>query len=652
MIEALIELALNTPTPSPVPAPSQIVQTITTTQSQEQQTEAEPSQESAEEDSGETVIVRAKKLSKPFANVTFDRMDIYTNPASKADALLAVADLQFATNNSNSADIVLRGGLARLTRVYFNDVPIYEAVRGSSLLQTTNGFSIFNTSVIKSIETYSTAPPAYFANTAGGAVRILPDDEAYNGSNFEVNTTRIGFGLTRQLKQNNGSYVQIYGDHRNLKPLLLTNPKLEEMVISSRGLNFGINSLLRLSDKTELRLFTSNDIDEGLYPFSLFDPNRTLGLDKKRSYNIASVEREIGNARLKIDVSKSFVEEQAKINQDVFTSKNQYTYIDANMAGRVQGMSLSYRYGATFEEFNLKTNAQFTRPQIGFADSFIAKGHEKYGAVYGFATYQPKPWLSIAIGGREYFDNDLKLKPTRQISASINDIDSRHKIIAAYGEYGSVVLPSRSAFEGISTASSQQASLDYKYTFDANIFAIGIYQKIDNALGSRTKISGIDMSYAFMPRENIEVSGTIARTLPHEINNGLKERGTNHLDYLFKQKIKIGLGNGRSMNFNYTTMSGQVYSLPIGTSANRIGDLEPIFSRKNNLQMGDFQSLDFNFIQRYRLSEKLRPIFYLNINNLFDRKNDSDIRFNDDFTQHKFGEYLPRTIVIGTLIDF
>lgn len=644
MLEAIIELALSQPTPSPNQPPVEIVQP------QEPTTEDVGPEEAV--DDGETVIVRAKRLSKPFANITFDKMDIYTNPASKADALLAVADLQFATNNNNSADIVLRGGLAKLTRVYFNDVPIYEAVRGTSLLQTTNGFSIFNTSVIKSIETYSTAPPSYFANTAGGAVRILPDDDAFNSATFEVNSTRIGFSLTRQLPPNNGSFVQFYGDHRNLSPLLITNPKLQDLVTSSRGLNFGVNSLFKLNDKQELRFFTSNDVDDGLYPYSLFDPNKELRTLKHRSYNIISYEQEIGDVRLKFDIAKTFVNERAEVVRDVFLIKNQYTYLDANVAGRAANMPLSYRIGATFEDFNLKTDAQFLRPQNSFAGNFMAKAHGDYGAYYGFITYQPKDWFSLAIGGRGYFQNDMGIKPTRQISASFNDNTNRHKVIVSYGEYGSVVLPSRSAFEGLSVASSQQAALDYKYINDTNLFSIGIYQKIDTALGLRTKISGIDMSYGFMIGDNIEVSGTMAQSLPYEIYNSQKQRGQNHLDYLFKQKVKFGLGNGRSINFNFTAMSGQVYSLPISTTRDQLGDWQPIYAKRNTEQMGDFQSMDVNYIQRVRLSPNLRPVIYINVNNLFDRTNYSDIRFNDDFSQHKFGNYLSRTVVIGMLFDF
>jgi len=648
MLLALLDLALASPEPTSAPAPTE-----QTERQSPQEVQSENNDAAADNlEAGETVIIRAQRLSKPFANISFEKMDIYTNPASKADALLAVADLQFATNNNNSADIVLRGGLARLSRTYFNDVPIYEAVRGSSLLQTTHGFSIFNTSTIKSVETYSSAPPSYFANTAGGVIRILPDDDGFDSSSVEINTTRIGFNLTRQLPAKNGSFVQIYGEHRNIDPLLFTNPKLEDLVTSSRGLNFGINALIRLNEKQELRIFASNDLDDGLYPYSKFDGGLTLKNDKSRSYNIISFEQELGPARLKIDFSKTFIHEKAEIGVDVFTNTNQYTYLDANIAGRLASVPLSYRLGVTSEDIDLNSIAYFERPQIGLADSFRAASRGKYSAYYGFATYQPTNWLSVAIGGRGFFENDMNIAPTHQISASINTPSNRHKLIAAYGEYGAIILPYRSAFEGVSAAQSQQASLDYAYKNDATSFSIGIYQKIDVALGTRTKISGFDLSYGFMIGENIEISGTMARSLPYQIYNQEHQRGENHLDYLVKFKTKFGLGNGRSLNFNYTAMSGQVYSLPIGTAMDRLGDFQPIYGQRNTEQMNDFQSLDASYIQRLRLFEKMQPIFYVNINNLFDRTNQSEIRFSNNYSQHNFSNYLPRTIVFGMMFEF
>lgn len=639
MIQALLAAAMTT-----FAAPLQTMSVQT------EVVQNEPTQEEAVPE--EAVIVRVKRLSKPFANVSFDRMDIYTNPASKADALLAVADLQFATNNNNAADIVLRGGSSKLSRVYFNDVPIYEAVRGSTSLTTTRGFSIFNTSTIKSVETYSSAPPSYFANTAGGVIHILPDDDGNDSASFEINSTKIGFDFTRQLPSKNGSFLQIYGERKDLEPLLQTNPKLGKLVQFNRGLNLGINGLFRANENQEWRVLALNDIDDGLYPFSRFDATKTLNNKKRRSYNIVSFEQSLGDARLKLDVAKTYVRETNDFGRDVFVNNNQYSYLDANIAGRMARLKLSYRFGVTFEDFNLKSDARFSRPIIGFAGDFQSRAHAKYSAYYAFATYQPFDGVSLAIGGRGYFENDLGLAPTVQISAALNSPDERHKLIAAYGQYGAIVLPTHSAFEPLLIAKSGQASLDYKYINDTTNFAFGLYQKIDDIGTMRTKISGFDLSYGFMLGENIEVSGTMARSLPYELYNSQKQRSENHLDYLFKLKTKFGLGSGRSLNFNYTAMSGSVYSLPISTTTDRLGDLVPIYGKRNTEQMSAFASLDVNYIQRLKISADLQPIAYININNLLDKKNQSEVRFDESYTQHRFAHYLPRTVVVGLLFSY
>ncbi|MEO1256700.1 MAG: carboxypeptidase-like regulatory domain-containing protein, partial [Bacteroidota bacterium] len=103
---------------------------------------------------GETVVVTAKPLiSEEFKYVEIKKLEIYTNPAAKADPILAVNSLPSATTTDESANISLRGSSPIETSIYFNNVPIYDAVRYSQL----NGigtFSIFNTDIIKNVTVF------------------------------------------------------------------------------------------------------------------------------------------------------------------------------------------------------------------------------------------------------------------------------------------------------------------------------------------------------------------------------------------------------------------------------------------------------------------------------------------------------------------
>ena len=86
------------------------------------------------------VVVTAKPLiAEEFKYVKIQKMQIYTNPAAKADPILAVNSLPAATTIDESANISLRGSSPQETGVILNGIPLYQAVRytqlnGSALL--------------------------------------------------------------------------------------------------------------------------------------------------------------------------------------------------------------------------------------------------------------------------------------------------------------------------------------------------------------------------------------------------------------------------------------------------------------------------------------------------------------------------------------
>lgn len=125
------------------------------------------------------VIVNAKPLiSEEFQYVEIKKLDIYTNPAAKADPILAVNSLPSSTTTDESANISLRGSSPIETGTFLNNVPIYDAVRYSQL----NGigtFSIFNTSIIKDLVVFPGNPPLEFGNTTAGVISLSTDDQIF-----------------------------------------------------------------------------------------------------------------------------------------------------------------------------------------------------------------------------------------------------------------------------------------------------------------------------------------------------------------------------------------------------------------------------------------------------------------------------------------
>lgn len=602
---------------------------------------------------GETIIVKTRKISKPFANIVFRQMDIYTNPASKADVLLAVSDLQFATNNNNSAEVILRGGSPKLTRTYFNDVPIYEIVRGASQLQVSRGFSIFNTATIDGVETYASSPPAYFANTAGGVIRIMPQDTISEGGELQVNLTKLSLSYGVANKGPKRGYFQIYSDLSSLGPLISVNPDIGKRVQYEHGFDVGSNIFYALDDKNQIRLLNIYETEDAKYQYDLFKQDNFLGLKRNRNYNLFSFEHDFGQNRVKLDLAKTFINQSVDIDNNNYRNENQYDYADINLAGKFSKAPISYRFGINYENFDLFTRAAIIRPEINFAINADAQQTKDYGSIYGFATYNQSEYASYALGIRKYWKNSLDLDDSLQFSAAFKAKSKKHNFIISYGEYGAVVLPNRSAFDGISKGSSQSVSLDYKYKSGSNNFGFGLYNKKENLDGRETTINGFDGSFGFMFNPKTEISGTFARSIPYFYKNNEKQNGENKLDYLFKVKAKIVTAPSNYVNFIFTSMSGQAYSNPIGASQDINGEIIKIYGKLNDRKLKPYQSLDFNYIfsAKFWPNEK-KPIMYLNVNNILNHTNEAGVEYNQDLSQSKIRTYVKRTWVIGAIFSF
>lgn len=603
--------------------------------------------------SGETIIVKSRKISKPFANVVFRQLDIYTNPASKADVLLAVSDLQFATNNNNSAEVILRGGSHKLTRTYFNDIPIYEVVKGASQLQVSRGFSIFNTATIDGVETYASSPPSYFANTAGGVIRIMPQSAIQEGGELQINLTKatLSYGINSQGAKR--GYFQIYSDLTSLWPLIAVNPEIGNRVEHEYGFDIGTNIFYELDDKSQFRLLNIFVNEDAKYQYDLFKNDNYLGLKRNRNYNLFSFEHDLGQNRIKFDLAKTFVNQNIAIENNNYRNENQYDFIDLNLAGKLQKMPISYRFGANYENFNLVTNAAIVRPAINLDINSKAIENKDYGSLYGFATYNHGEFASYALGIRKYWKNSLDLDDSLQFSAAFKTKSKKHNFIFAYGEYGAVVLPSRSAFDGIGKGASKSISFDYKFKGNNFNFGFGIYDKTENLDNRETKINGFDGSFDFALNSKTEISGTFARSIPYFYKNDQKQNGENKLDYLFKLKAKIAITSSNYLNLSLTTMNGQYYSSPTGIIQDNIGDKIRVYDVLNNKKLKPFQSIDLNYITKGEFwPGNNKPIIYLNINNILNKTNEANMEFNQDLSQSIIRNHIKRTLVFGAISSF
>ncbi|MEM6380668.1 MAG: carboxypeptidase-like regulatory domain-containing protein, partial [Bacteroidota bacterium] len=243
---------------------------------------------------GETVVVTAKPLiAEEFKYVEINKIEIYTNPAAKADPILAVNSLPSSTTTDESANISLRGSSPIETGIYFNNVPIYDAVRYSQL----NGigtFSIFNTDIIKAVTVFPGNPPLEFGNATSGIIALNTDDRVLTENTNSLILSLANIGLSRQQKISENSSVKVFSNWQPSGPIKGVNPEALDEIKSFTSNDLGVYYYGSNSNLTWKLL--GYGVTEG-YQFNFKHPSfqGIFDQEKQRSFLIGTLERSLKN---------------------------------------------------------------------------------------------------------------------------------------------------------------------------------------------------------------------------------------------------------------------------------------------------------------------------------------------------------------------
>ncbi|UUL82497.1 carboxypeptidase-like regulatory domain-containing protein [Sphingomonas qomolangmaensis] len=589
------------------------------------------------------ILVTARKASLPFSRQVIEKIDLLTDPIANADALLAVAGLPSATNLDNSADVQLRGSAAGLSRTYYNDVPLYEVVRGSSVDQVTRVSSIFNASILRNIETYPTLSPAYLPNTAAGAVRIVP---AVDGSvpssvflGLPGTTASAAFALP------NGS-VQAYASAIDLSGTLALNPKLKATTDSFTSAAIGLSAVARTSGGTEVTSLSVIDVERGAYPLRLLNLSGVSTNRRLRSYNLVGVEAAVGDERLKLDLSATGTSNDLEYLGQKVSANNLYLYANADLAGNFLGGLIEYRTGVSGEHFRLAGAGAFTAD-----DAQARRRLEKltYGSAHAFVTLQPVAFLTLAVGGRQYTSGDRSPGATYSAAATLSSEDRRHKLIVGGGTFGAIIPPELISTTPLMRAQSRQVSIDYEFAGGPVDLKVGGYLKTDRVNESLTRIEGFDGSIVVRPTSWLRLSASFARS--RQRSAGF--RADRDLGHFVRIQSRLSLSATAAFNATFTTKSGAPYTRVLRGGADGAGGFFPVFDDTiNGARLRRFETLDVNIFERLQLTPKFAPIVFVGVTNLLDRRNESRPVYNADFSHEERSYFERRALSFGIVQSF
>lgn len=601
------------------------------------------------------VVVVARRISRAFAPHSADKLSLLTDPAARADPLMAVESLPFSTNTNNSADLELRGARSGLSRIYLNDVPIYESVRGSAVDRATRANSIFPAAIVGEVEVYPSHPPAYLAGSAGGALRVLTQDNARASGTFVVSSVAVAADRTLPSGGSGQNYLQPFVSVTDMGLATVINSELKASLRNFRSASVGINSQAEFSGGV-LRLFMQADHENGTYPLNLFTFEDDLRSRRDRRYAIASYGRRMGE----VDISASFAatgtEGRERFGIMDLENQNRYYFSAFDVAGQA-GKAISYRFGFDAERITLRSDgvvpALFYVYRPDGPEALVSRRSQlRETSAYLYSTATLSSQFALQGGIRQTVDSSLGGETGWQVGAAFSSPGGRHKLLAGVGTYFTADLPESSDQRGIARVTSSQASVDYQRLHARGRSGFSLFRSVEKAGETETVTKGLEASVAIDLTQKFSGRWSYA-LIDQTIDTAFgRQPGQGDLGGYFRTSLQYRHSSALIFGLYYAARNG-VFETPIvrGIPAAGADWVVPVFGTPSRLPR--YESLDVNVA--YILPRAIlgrRPISFLAISNMLDEENIQSYVYNDSYEKISPRFYQGRVISAGVVIAF
>ncbi len=316
----------------------------------------------------EEVVIRAERLiAEEFRAMKADKLQIYTNPAAKADPLLAVNSMPAATTLDESANISLRGSTSQETGIFLNNVPIYDGVRYGQL----NGigtFSIFNTALINNVQVFAGNPPLEYGNTSSGLIALQTDTNVPKKTATQLSLTLASVGVSSQRRLRKNSSFSFFANHQFSALLRGLNTASLARIRKFGSTDAGLYYFSQPSDKSSLRIFNYSLRENFTFDYRHPSFQGDFTADKTRNFTTASFQQRMGKGEFSINQGLSFSSSHFGYSlADIrLQSRDLYSSLNYFRSGKKWDVKGGLSHDNRWQQFN------GTLPQYDFA---VAPNH-------------------------------------------------------------------------------------------------------------------------------------------------------------------------------------------------------------------------------------------------------------------------------------
>ncbi len=594
----------------------------------------------------EVVITAAPLVAEEFRFDKINKIEIYTNPAAKADPILAVNSLPSATTTDESANISLRGSSSIETGTFLNNVPVYDAVRYSQL----NGigtFSIFNTSIIQDVSVFPGNPPLEFGSTTSGVISLRTDESIVEENTNAAIISLASIGASREQRINGNQSLKLFSNWQPSAAMKALNSEALRDIEDFESGDLGIY-WYGSTEKYAWKVLNYSVLEGYQFHFNHPSFSGIFSQKKVRSFLISSLDVNLKKGRLSFNngLSGSFGEyEYSNVafettNRDFFFGTNYL--LNQNSWSLKTGVSVDYRKNATEGNFHSVGYALGeNHPTVDFTSSDHIVPIE--GFLYG--KYFLSDQLTLGTGIRKNLP--VENQPnylSRQLNLSYSG--DRLNVILGTGKYHKIGFYENS--DQTFFSKSQQTSMDVRYEWSEAQISVSYFDKKSTFDGLKYEVNG----WEFFGEKSIgkQWRGSTSVTL-------LNASSMNETPYLYDINYFI------RANLAYRTRSFWTVEL---LSSNRQGILQEevrdaSFDPKfqvfepiawNTGRLPDYFNLGLSISKMYFLPKEQTLLVFASFNNILDYDNVRTYSYNFDYSSRSASLFSQRTGYVGVVINF
>lgn len=605
----------------------------------------------------EVMISAEKLIAEEFSVQKVEKLDIYMNPNAKADPLLAVNSIAAATTTDESANISLRGSSPAETGIFFDNVPIYDAVRFSQL----NGigtFSIFNTAIVDNVQIFPGNPPLEYGNTTAGLIAIQ-SDETIPGQNVNSAVVSLAsLGYSTKAKLGSKSVFNVFTNLGLSSGLTALNSQSLKDLKKFNSWDVGLHFSGEITTELKFKIFNYSLLESYEYAFRSPSFEGTFLQRKKRNFTVANLRYRFGLSELTVNQGLSFSKSNFEYsltdielrNDDFYTSVN-YQYL---------GVNLNIKTGLTLDRRTQDFDGAF--PQFDFAQGpehpFISGQANTTVNVpewYVYSKYYLNDQWTAGFGLRRNIAQDNRADYwSSQVNISFAPNESLDWHLSA-GKYHKEGIGQDETGNSLGQIiQSKQISLDQNFKTSKIEQHFAVFAKSTKFVNTKNTTYGAEFFLSY--RINRRLSASASYTY---INGSIEEREDSYaspydLNYFIKGNLQYKLPNNWTVAATFLFRQGQFHRTLLGSNYRSDLDVfEPFYAPRTDLgRLPAYRIVDMNITKLFPISENFTMVAFASASNVFNFKNTSSYRFNEDYSLRSPNLFSQRTLYCGVILNF